>query len=119
MERARPPEDISAEEFFTRWIVEAVATDPERRRRLQRTEATVVFDLEGEAGGVFSVRIDRGLVRGSAGDSQDHDLRVEVDVATWRALNAGVLTAPEALLKRRVKLRGDFVLGLKLHLILA
>ena len=57
--------------------------------------------------------------RGSEGSVAAPDLRVELDVETWRELNRGTLTAPEALLRRRLKLHGDFVLGLKLHLILA
>jgi hypothetical protein len=29
-----PPDDISPEEFFTRWVPQAVASDPARRERL-------------------------------------------------------------------------------------
>ena len=39
-------------------------------------------------------------------------------VDTWRALNRGELSAPEALLRRKVHLAGDMLLALKLHLIL-
>jgi putative sterol carrier protein len=41
-----------------------------------------------------------------------------VDVETWRALNRGELSAPEALLRRRLRISGNLVLALKLHLIL-
>ena len=47
------------------------------------------------------------------------DLRVRIDVATWRALNRGEIAAPEAVLRRRLTMEGDFLLGLKLHLILS
>ncbi len=118
MERARPPEDISPRDFFTRWVPDAVDHDASRRRRLGATAATIVFDLEGSDGGLYTVRIAEGRVTGREGDSNPADLRVEVDVATWRALNSGQITAPMALLQRRVRLHGDFILGLKLHLIL-
>jgi putative sterol carrier protein len=118
MERARPPADISPGEFFTRWVPEAVARDAERRRKLGGTVATVVFHLSGEGGGDYCVRIRDGEVSGEAGTADEPDLRVRVDVKTWRRLNAGKITAPEALLRRRVKLEGDFVLGLKLHVLL-
>jgi len=39
-------------------------------------------------------------------------------VQTWRALNRGEISAPEALLRRRLKISGNLVLALKLHLIL-
>ena len=118
MERARPPEDITPLDFFSQWVPNAVATDARRRRKLDNTEATIVFELEGPEGGLFSVRVSGGEVRGQAGAEASPDLRVALDVETWRELNRGTLAAPEALLRRRLRLQGDFVLGLKLHLIL-
>jgi len=117
-QRAQPPEDISPREFFTRWMPETVAMDEGRRRKLGATEATLVFELEGEGGGSFTVRVHGGSVEGSEGKEPDPDLRVSLDMETWRALNRGTLAAPEAVLRRRLKLKGDFLLGLKLHLIL-
>jgi putative sterol carrier protein len=118
MERAKPPADISPREFFTAWLGGAVDEDPDRRRRLGDTDATIVFDVTGPEGGTFAIRIADQKVRGREGDVEEPDLRVRVDVDTWRDLNAGRIGAPQALLKRRVKLEGDFLLGLKLHLIL-
>ncbi|CAG0962394.1 hypothetical protein MYXO_00830 [Myxococcaceae bacterium] len=118
MERARPPDDIAPHDFFTRWIAEAVSGDDRRRARLGDTEASIEFELAGEGGGVFCVSISGGRVYGTAGSAAQPDLRVQTDVETWRALNRGELSAPEALLRRRVKLAGNLLLGLKLHLIL-
>ena len=119
MERATPPADISPSDFFTRWVPEAVEGDLERQRKLGDTQATIVFDLAGAEGGVYTLHIDQGRIEGSAGgDPRGADLCVRIDVPTWRRLNAGEISAPEAMLRRRVKLDGDFLLGLKLHLIL-
>ncbi len=116
----QPPEDISPHEFFTAWIPRRVEQDPERRTRLGDTAASLVFVLtgEGEGTGEFTLHISEGLVRGEPGRGAQTDLEVRVDVETWRALNRGELSAPEALLKKRVQLSGDFVLALKLHLLL-
>lgn len=119
MKRARPPHDIPPADFFLRWVPDAVREDPERQRKLAETEATVVFDLAGPEGGKFSVLIQRGTVEGRVGHTDDPDLQVHVDVETWRQLNAGAISAPEALLKRRLRFEGSFILGLKLHLILS
>ena len=118
--RAAPPADITPADFFTRWIGENVASDADRRRKLGDTRATIQFDLEsnGEPGGIFSVDVAEGVVTGRQGATEGADLRVEVDTTTWRELNAGTLAAPEALIRRRLKLHGNFVLALKLHLIL-
>jgi len=118
MERLKPPEDISPLDFFTSWVPNAVATDETRRSKLESTNAKVVFELSGEKGGTYTVEIADGVVRGAEGPVENPDLRVRIDIDTWRQLNRGELSAPQALLKRRVKLDGDFLLGLKLHLIL-
>lgn len=117
-ERAQPPDDITPLAFFTTWVPKAVAADPDRQRRLGETRAVVQFELTGEGGGLFGVRIDAGNVEGYAGEDPTPDLRVRVDVPTWRALNRGSTSAPAALLRRRIHLEGSFVLALKLHLIL-
>lgn len=117
-ERARPPEDIAPEEFFVRWVPAAVAADPSRRERLGPKPVEIEFELEGEGGGCYGVRLADGTVSGCVGPLADADLRVRTDVATWRALNRGELSAPEAFLRRRVRLQGNLLLAVKLHLIL-
>jgi len=118
MPRARPPADILPSDFFLRWVPEAVAQDAERQQKLGDTQATVVFDLSGPDGGIYTVLIDQGRVAGREGAAEDPNLTVHLDVATWRRLNRGETSAPEAVLKRKLRFEGDFLLGLKLHLIL-
>ncbi len=116
--RAVPPLDIGAAEFFEIWVPDRVACDAQRRARLGETRAVLEFLLEGEGGGHFTVEIAAGVVAGRRGAHAAADLRVSLDVETWRALNRGALTAPEAFLQRRVRLEGDVRLAVKLHLIL-
>ena len=116
--RAIPPDDISPEEFFTHWAPGAIAADPARSARLGAASIDIEFTLEGEGGGVFAVRIRDGVMLGSVGTIEQAHLRVRTDVATWRELNRGSLSAPEAFLRRRVKLEGKLFLAVKLHVIL-
>lgn len=116
--RARPHDEIDPLEFFTSWVPRAVADDAERRRRLGDTDAVLEFELTGDGGGFYTLEIVQGEVRGRPGSATEASLRVRVDVETWRALNRGDLSAPEALLRRRVHLSGSLILALKLHLIL-
>ena len=118
MQRPSPPADISPADFFLRWVPGAVAQDAARRGKLRETTATIEFSLSGAGGGIFVLRIEQGEVRGHVGPGLDPDLRVELDVSSWRSLNSGVLSAPEALLRRQLQFSGDVLLGLKLHLIL-
>ena len=117
-ERPLPPSEIEPLEFFTRWLPGVVAGDPERQARLADTAATLQFDLVGEGGGSFLLRVEAGRVRGELGPAAVADLRLELDVETWRALNDGSLSAPEAFLRRRLRVEGSFVLALKLQLII-
>jgi putative sterol carrier protein len=116
--RAHPPDDITPSEFFTRWVPQAVDGDPDRRARLGDADAVIEFHLSGASAGVWTIRIESGRVAGHEGGNADSDLQVHVDTETWRALNRGEMSAPEALLRRRVHLKGSFLLALKLHLIL-
>lgn len=117
-DRATPPDDITPEEFFLCWVPAAVSADPARRGRLGARPLQIEFELEGEGGGVFGVHLADGAVSGSVGPLGEADLRVRTDVETWRALNRGDLSAPEAFLRRRVHLKGNLLLAVKLHLIL-
>lgn len=116
--RAHPPDDITPTDFFTHWVPRAIADDPDRRARLGEADATIEFELVGESAGAWTIRIESGRVSGHEGSSEHADLRVQTDTATWRALNRGETSAPEALLRRKVHLKGNFLLALKLHLIL-
>ena len=117
-ERVVPPADISPEEFFTRWVPAAIASDPARRERLGLAPIDLEFTLEGEGGGVYTVRIRDTVMHGSVGPLEEAQLRVRTDVATWRQLNSGAISAPEAFLRRRVHLHGKLLLAVKLHVIL-
>ncbi len=117
-ERLRPPDDITPREFFTRWVPQAVEADEQRRSQFADTRATLVFELTGEGGGVYTLYIADGSVRGVEGAADEPDLRVCVDRETWGMLNRGEMGAPEALVRRRVKLQGDLLLAIKLHFIL-
>ena len=116
--RATPPDDISPHDFFTRWLAESVARDRARRARLGDTLVTLCFVLRGEVGGVFTVIVGDGAVHGEPGEKGKPDLRVQLDVETWRALNRGELTAPRAMIQRRLTLKGDLRFALKLYAIL-
>jgi putative sterol carrier protein len=117
-DRALPPADIGPDEFFTRWIPEVVRADATRRARLGTTTAVLQFDLLGPDGGSYHLRVTGGGVEGAVGAAVAADLHVRLDVPTWRALNEGSLSAPEALVRRRLRLSGNLALAIKLHVII-
>ena len=117
-DRAIPPDDISPLEFFSRWVPEMVAQDEKRQKKLGNTRARIVFAFDEVEYGAFTVHVEAGEVRGEAGRVADPDLEIQIGIETWRSLNRGEISAPEAALRRRLKFTGDTLLALKLHLIL-
>lgn len=117
-DRAVPPRDIDPETFFVDWVPRMVAADAERRSKLSDTIAVLEFTLDGDGGGIFAVHLGAGDVRGSAGPVEAPDLQITLHLETWERLNTGELSAPDAFLRRKVKLQGNLSLALKLHLIL-
>jgi putative sterol carrier protein len=117
-ERPVPPHEIAPLEFFAQWLPAVVAADPGRQQRLASTTATLQFDLIGDEGGSYLLYVEAGRVSGGLGPGEAVDLRLELDVTTWRALNDGTLSAPEAFLRRRLRVQGNFALALKLQLII-
>ncbi len=120
-DRAVPPADITPAEFFTSWVPRSVDSDPVRQSKLAESDHVLVFHLddpEGEVGGAYTVRIDEGRVHGERTDVPAADLRIHLTLETWRALNAGELSATEAFVNKRVRLQGDLRLAVKLHLVL-
>lgn len=117
-ERARPPADIAPADFFRRWAPDAVRSDPDRRKKLDKLKARIQFDLAGEGGGLYWLEIGDGDVRGDAGPIDAPDLVLSTDVATWRALNAGEIKAPTAVMKGKLKFQGSMYLALRIHFII-
>jgi putative sterol carrier protein len=115
-DRPHPPADIAPEQFFTAWIPDVVRNDPQRTARLGNTEAVLEFNLEGA--GAYQLHVSDGKVTGRVGSAAKPNLRLTLDLPTWRQLNSGELSAPEAFLKRRVKLEGNIALAMKLHFII-
>lgn len=120
-ERAVPPPDITPESFFSEWVPRSVEDDPVRQAKLADADVVLVFYLDdpaGEQGGAYTLHVEEGQVRGERRDAPQADLRIHLTLETWRALNSGELSAPEAFMKKRVRLQGDLKLAVKLHLLI-
>ncbi len=120
-DRAAPPADITPFAFFTSWVPRSVEADPVRQNKLGDADVVLVFHIDdpaGELGGAYTLHIEEGHVRGESSDVPQADLRIHLTLATWRALNARELSAPDAFMKKLVRLQGDLRLAVKLHLII-
>ena len=88
---------------------------PERGGDLR---ATYLFDLEGEGGGQWTVQIAEGECRSAEGLLHHDDIRFTTRPAHWLDIQTKELTPPRALLTRRLRIKGDLRLALKLDRLL-
>jgi len=117
-EHVIPPDDINPETFFSEWAPQAVARDPDRRKRIEKLDARIQFRLAGDGGGDFYLDIADGSVRGGSGEVDSPDLTLKTDIDTWRQLNAGTIKAPTAVMKGKLKFEGSMYLALRIHFII-
>ena len=92
--------------------------DPERRKKLDTLAARIQFDIAGPGGGLFWLWIGAGDVQGGEGPIEAPDLVLLTDLETWRALNAGEMKAPTAVMKGKLKFQGSMYLALRIHFII-
>jgi putative sterol carrier protein len=90
-EAARPPDDITPEAFFTRWLPAQAAAAGAGAGVASGTPLTLRVRLDGEGGGAWDLRLGAdGLeVTAASGDDASADVLLQHSVADWRAVVVG------------------------------
>ena len=81
--------------------------------------ATIVFDLSGENGGKFWLKLDQGEISGGEGDAVDAAMTLRASADDWYAVATGELNAMQAFMTGKVKIDGDMSLAMKLQTMFA
>ena len=81
--------------------------------------ATIVFDLSGDNGGMFWMRIEAGAVSGGEGGAADPAMTLRASADDWYAVATGELNPMTAFMTGRVKIDGDMSLAMKLQTMFA
>ena len=84
------------------------------RNRADDINATYQFTMEGEGGGQWNMRIGDGRADTSDGAADTYDCEIKTKPALWMDLASGDLSAPIAIMTRKVKLGGNPALAMKL-----
>lgn len=84
------------------------------RNRADDVNATYQFTMEGEGGGQWNMRIGDGRADTADGAANPYDCEIKTKPALWMDLASGDLSAPVAIMTRRVKLGGNPALAMKL-----
>jgi putative sterol carrier protein len=80
------------------------------------TNATILFDLSGDGGGKWWVKIHDGKAETGKGDPADPaNLTLSSDVNDWVKIMTGKLDATAAFMQGKLKIKGDMGLAIKMQ----
>ncbi|MBN1121452.1 MAG: SCP2 sterol-binding domain-containing protein [Anaerolineae bacterium] len=82
------------------------------------SDAKIAFDVSGEGGGQWLIKIIGGMLSIDEGTIQGADMTVNVSAADLMAIVRGDLNAVGAFMTGKVKVSGDVALAMKLQALL-
>ena len=117
-DRPKPPEDITPDDFYLKWIPEQTAANPEQAKKTADINATIQFVLTGDGGGDYYIEFSGGEIKTGKGKADSPRLTITQSVNDWREINAGKLNPQMAFMSGKLKVSGDMSLAMKLGTIL-
>lgn len=81
--------------------------------------ATYQFDITGEGGGKYAVKIGNGQGEVVEGEVENPSITLTMDAANFIALVTGKLNGQTAFLTGKLKIKGDMTLAMKLQSVFA
>ena len=118
-ERPKPPEDISPDDFYLKWLPEqSEAADPADKAKIKDINAVIQVVLTGEGGGEYIMELAGGDFKSSKGKADAPNLTITQAVPDWREINSGRLNPQMAFMSGKIKIAGDMSLAMKLGTIM-
>ncbi|MCY3834801.1 MAG: SCP2 sterol-binding domain-containing protein [Chloroflexi bacterium] len=82
-------------------------------------DATILFDLSGDNGGFFWIKIADGVAEAGAGEVPDPAMTVKASADDWFAVATGQTNAMQAFMTGKLKILGDMGLAMKMQTMFA
>ncbi len=79
--------------------------------------ATILFDLSGDNGGFYWIKIADGAATTGLGEVGDPTMIVKASADDWHAVATGQLNAMQAFMTGKLKILGDMGLAMKMQTI--
>lgn len=80
------------------------------------TKATIQFDLSGDAGGKWWVKIHEGKAESGKGEAPEAaNLTLLADAGDWVKIMLGQLDGTAAFMQGKLKIKGDMGLAIKMQ----
>ena len=80
--------------------------------------ATIQFDLSGDNGGPYWLRMADGRTESGSGRVENPNMTLRAAADDWVAVVKGELNAMQAFMSGKVKIQGDMGLAMKLQVLL-
>ena len=81
--------------------------------------ATIAFDLSGDNGGLFWIKIADGAAESGEGAVEAADMTVRAAADDWHAVASGALNPMQAFMTGKLKIQGDMGLAMKMQTMFA
>jgi putative sterol carrier protein len=78
------------------------------------TNATIQFDLTGDKGGKWWVKIHDGTAESGKGEVENPNLTLTADAADYVKISLGQLDGTAAFMQGKLKIKGDMGLAIKM-----
>ncbi|MCY4147461.1 MAG: SCP2 sterol-binding domain-containing protein [Chloroflexi bacterium] len=82
-------------------------------------DATIAFNLAGDNGGLFWIKIADGAAEAGAGSIASADMTVNASADDWFAVASGELNPLQAFMTGKLKIQGDMGLAMKMQSLFA
>lgn len=81
--------------------------------------ATILFDLSGDNGGRYWIKIAAGAATTGAGEPPNADMTLKASADDWHAVATGQMNPMQAFMTGKLKIVGDMGLAMKMQTIFA
>jgi len=86
--------------------------------QVQGVNAVILFDLAGEGGGKWTVRLEDGALTLEEGETATPNMTLSMDAQDLIALSNGELNPVSAFMQGRIKVSGDMALAMRMQSLL-
>lgn len=86
--------------------------------KAEGVNATIQFDLSGDNGGLYWVKMSNGQAESGEGRVDNPNMTLKASANDWAAVVKGDLNAMQAFMSGKLKIQGDMGLAMKLQALL-